>query len=280
MTTETWAAESPINTSETGVYSNLWNKGILVQIQGGVWSMETKLDAQDIGVQKVPSFVTLGKKRLLPVKEKNRFLNFVSRARNVAERLGFPFFITGAYFIPFSNYDQLKGFLEKEEASFYAEVDSFIERYEERRAEFLDNNEEYRDILEQHYPEASFVRSKFSFRAVYFMASLSSSVIGDESGEQLYLEWAVQSINSLREEASTAADAIKKSINDGTLDGRTMRRVQTLIDRLTSMDLSNDPELRQAAFSLAANPTSENADALKSAASAVTLDQVRAVVLD
>ena len=280
MTTE-WMTEAALSTNDTGsAYKNLQQKGILVQIQGGVWSMETKLEANDVGLQKVPSFITLGKKRLLPVKEKNRFLNYVSRARNIAERLGFPFFITGAYFIPFSNYDQLKDLLEIEENSFFAEVDSFIGRYEERRADFLEKNEEYRDILENHYPTADFVRSKFSFRSVYFMASLSSSVIGDESGEQLYLEWAVDSINSLREEATTAASAIQNAITNGTLDGRTMRRVTTLIDRLTAMDLSNDPQLRQAAFTLATNPTNENAEALKKSASAVTLDQVRAVVLD
>ena len=45
----------------------LWRKGVLVQIQGGVWSMETRLTADDLnmGVNQVPGFALLGKKRLL-----------------------------------------------------------------------------------------------------------------------------------------------------------------------------------------------------------------------
>jgi len=63
--------------------SNLWRKGVLVQIQGGVWSMETRLTADDLnmGVNQIPGFATLGKKRLLDPKYKNQFLNIVGKAR-------------------------------------------------------------------------------------------------------------------------------------------------------------------------------------------------------
>ena len=67
MTTE-WMTEAALSTNDTGsAYKNLQQKGILVQIQGGVWSMETKLEANDVVLHKVPYFITLGKKRLLPV---------------------------------------------------------------------------------------------------------------------------------------------------------------------------------------------------------------------
>jgi len=279
---DTWATEDPVSAEGRQMYDRLWNKGILVQIQGGVWSMEAKLTAKDIGLDgnEIPEFISLGKKRLLPTAEKNRFHNYVSRARNQAERLGFPFFITGSYFIPFANFDRLKDLLEKEKDGFYDTVDAFIERYDDRRDAFLEANDKFREILEVHYPPAGEVRSKFSFQIIYFMASLSSSVTNDASGEELYVNWAVQAVNSLRDEARTAADAIQTAVTDGTLDGRTMRRVQTLIDRLTNMDLTGDADLRSAAFAVVSNPSTATASALKSAATAVSLDDVRAVVLD
>ena len=69
----------------------LWRKGVLVQIQGGVWSMEARLTADDLnmGANQIPGFATLGKKRLLDPKYKNQFLNIVGKARAAAERLGF-----------------------------------------------------------------------------------------------------------------------------------------------------------------------------------------------
>ena len=263
-------------------FQGIWKKGILVQIQGGVWSMEAKLQASDIGKssQEIPEFVSLGKKRLFSTKEKNRFLNIVSRARNSAERLGFPFFITGSFFIPFANYDRLKDSVEVERANFFARVDEFIERYDERRSQFLDIHEDHRQLLEDHYPDPEAVRNMFKFNVVYYMASLSDGITGDASGEELYLQWAVESMNSLREEARVVSDAIGGALKDKKLDGRTMRRVQTLVDRLTNMDLMGDTKLRDAALALSVSPTTERAKELKQIATNVTTENVRALLLD
>ena len=120
--------------------SNLWRKGVLVQIQGGVWSMETRLTADDLnmGVNQIPGFATLGKKRLLDPKYKNQFLNIVGKARAAAERLGFGFVLTGSYFVPFGNFDRLKEVIDKQQNTFDSMVDRFINGYTERRAEFLE----------------------------------------------------------------------------------------------------------------------------------------------
>ena len=68
---------TPANTNDK---KGLWRKGVLVQIQGGVWSMETKLTPDDLnmGRNQIPGFATLGKKRLLDPKYKNQFLNIVN----------------------------------------------------------------------------------------------------------------------------------------------------------------------------------------------------------
>ena len=260
----------------------LWRKGVLVQIQGGVWSMETRLTADDLnmGVNQVPGFALLGKKRLLDAKYKNEFLNIIGKARSAAERLGFGFVLTGSYFVPFGNFDRLKAVIERQQETFNLKVNRFIEGYTERRAEYLEQYSEYWDKLDPYYPEPEYVRSKFSMQAIYYVASMSGTMTATGNSDDLYLKWVVDSMNGLRSEAREVASTIRKATSEGNLDGRTMRRVQTLIDRLQNMDMLEDPNLRNAALALAADASIGNAAALEAAATDVEVESVRAILLD
>ena len=260
----------------------LWRKGVLVQIQGGVWSMETRLTADDLnmGVNEVPGFALLGKKRLLDAKYKNEFLNIIGKARSAAERLGFGFVLTGSYFVPFGNFDRLKAVIERQQETFDLKVSRFIEGYTERRAEYLEQYAEYWDKLDPYYPEPEYVRSKFSMQAIYYVASMSGTMTATGNSDDLYLKWVVDSMNGLRSEAREVASTIRKATSEGNLDGRTMRRVQTLIDRLQNMDMLEDSNLRNAALALAADASIGNAAALEAAATDVGVESVRAILLD
>ena len=260
----------------------LWRKGVLVQIQGGVWSMETRLTADDLnmGVNQVPGFALLGKKRLLDAKYKNEFSNIIGKARSAAERLGFGFVLTGSYFVPFGNFDRLKAVIERQQETFDLKVNRFIEGYTERRAEYLEQYSEYWDKLDPYYPEPEYVRSKFSMQAIYYVASMSGTMTATGNSDDLYLKWVVDSMNGLRSEAREVASTIRKATSEGNLDGRTMRRVQTLIDRLQNMDMLEDPNLRNAALALAADASIGNAAALEAAATDVEVESVRAILLD
>ena len=260
----------------------LWRKGVLVQIQGGVWSMETRLTADDlnIGVNEIPGFALLGKKRLLDAKYKNEFLNIIGKARSAAERLGFGFVLTGSYFVPLGNFDRLKAVIERQQETFDLKVSRFIEGYTERRAEYLEKYSEYWDKLDPYYPEPEYVRSKFSMQAIYYVASMSGTMTATGNSDDLYLKWVVDSMNGLRSEAREVASTIRKATSEGNLDGRTMRRVQTLIDRLQNMDMLEDSNLRNAALTLAADASIGNAAALEAAATDVEVESVRAILLD
>lgn len=270
---------SSLNQTST---QGLWRKGVLVQIQGGVWSMETKLTADDLNLisGEVPEFATLGKKKLLDSKHKNDFLSVIGKARSGAERFGFPFVLTGSYFVPFGNFDRLKKLVEEQQIEFSRKVDSFINRYSEYRAEYLERFSQYREKLETYYPEPEYVRSKFTMNAIYYVASMSGVLSNTGDSDSMYLEWAVNSMNGLRSEARDVADVIRKANSGGNLDGRTMRRVQTLIDRLQNMDMLEDSSLRNAALNLAADATTVNADALEAAAKDVPVSSVRSLLLD
>ena len=260
----------------------LWRKGVLVQIQGGIWSMETRLTADDLnmGANQIPGFATLGKKRLLDPKYKNQFLNIIGKARAAAERLGFGFVLTGSYFVPFGNFDRLKEVVDKQQDVFNAMVDRFINGYTERRAEFLEQYPEHWEKLDPYYPSPEYVRSKFNMKAIYYVASMSGTVSGEDNADDMYLQWALDSMNGLRSEAREVADTIRKATSEGNLDGRTMRKVQTLIDRLENMDMLEDTNLRNAALALANDATTTNADALTKAATDIDMASVRAVLLD
>ena len=109
---------------------------------------------------------------------------------------------------------------------------------------------------------------------------MSQMVSDTADADDMYLNWAMDSMNMLRSEARDVANAVQKANADGSLDGRTMRRVQTLIDRLQNMDLLEDSSLRGAALALATDVSSETAEALKEAATDVGLGQIRAILLD
>jgi len=268
-----------LNTSKT---QGLWRKGVLVQIQGGVWSMEARLQPSDLNIpdEEIPGFALLGKKRLLEPKYKNQFLNIIGKARSAAERLGFNFVLTGSYFVPFGNFERLKEIVSARQKDFYREADFFVASYADRREEYLDQYPQYRERLVPYYPEPEIVRSTFKFNAIYYVASMSGVVSAEGNADDMYLSWAVEAMNTLRSEARDVADAVKKATSDGTLDGRTMRRVQTLIDRLQNMDMLEDSTLRGAALSLANDATVVTAEALQAAAVDVRPGAVRAILLD
>jgi len=274
--------DSSIDAPVQGRTQGLWRKGVLVQIQGGVWSMETRLTADDlnIGISQIPGFATLGKKRLLDAKHKNQFLNVIGKARSAAERLGFNFVLTGSYFVPFGNFERLKEVITEQQVGFYRLADRFIENYTERRAEYLEKYSEYWEKLDPFYPAPEVVRSYFKFNAIYYVASMSGIVSEVGNADDMYLNWAVDAMNSLRSESREVAGAVEKAVDDGTLDGRTMRRVQTLIDRLQNMDMLEDTTLRGAALALAADASMDTATALKNAATDVEIGSVRAILLD
>jgi len=276
------ATQDLLTGSTNKTTQGLWRKGVLVQIQGGVWSMEARLTADDLnmGANQVPGFALLGKKRLLDAKYKNEFLNIIGKARSAAERLGFGFVLTGSYFVPFGNFDRLKAVIERQQETFDLKVSRFIEGYTERRAEYLEQYSEYWDKLDPYYPEPEYVRSKFSMQAIYYVASMSGTMTATGNSDDLYLKWVVDSMNGLRSEAREVASTIRKATSEGNLDGRTMRRVQTLIDRLQNMDMLEDPNLRNAALALAADASIGNAAALEAAATDVEVESVRAILLD
>ena len=109
---------------------------------------------------------------------------------------------------------------------------------------------------------------------------MAPSTNGTQSGDEMYIQCVLDAVHALRGDAREVASSIKDTLKEGKFDGRTERQVQTLIDKLTNMDLIEDSDLKNAAFRMAVEPTVENADKLTEAAQNIKKDRVRAVLLD
>ena len=269
---------------EDAAFSKLWDKGVLIHVRSGVWSMEARLDAEDIGITgDVPDFVNLGYKKLFDKSIRNEFSRIVSNARTALQRYGFNFLLVGSHYIPKEAAPELVPVLQKCREEFYNAVERFIEKYEERRETFLNQYDSWRDSLEPHYPDEATVREKFYFDVYSYTIMSTPSYVSfdgllDSLNEEVYLDWATGTANDLRKEARGVADSLTTAITDGTLDGRRMRRVRTLVDRIATMDLSEDIRLKVAATRALEQPSTATFRSLKEAATDIDRTVMREVI--
>ena len=269
---------------EDAAFSKLWDKGVLIHVRSGVWSMEARLDAEDIGITgDVPDFVNLGYKKLFDKSIRNEFSRIVSNARTALQRYGFNFLLVGSHYIPKEATPELVPVLQKCREEFYNAVERFIEKYEERRETFLNQYDSWRDSLEPHYPDEATVREKFYFDVYSYTIMSTPSYVSfdgllDSLNEEVYLDWATGTANDLRKEARGVADSLTTAITDGTLDGRRMRRVRTLVDRIATMDLSEDIRLQVAATRALEQPSTATFRSLKEAATDIDRTVMREVI--
>ena len=269
---------------DNAAFSKLWDKGVLVHVRSGVWSMEARLDAEDIGITgDVPDFVTLGYKKLFNKSIRNEFSRIVSNARTALQRYGFNFLLVGSHYVPKESAPELVPILQKCREEFYAAVDNFMERYEERREAFLTQYDSWRDSLEPHYPDEETVREKFYFNIFTYTIMSTPTYVNfdgllDSLNEDVYLDWATDTANDLRKEARGVAESLTQAISDGNLDGRRMRRVRTLVDRISSMDLADDIRLQVAATRALEQPSTASFKSLKDAAADIDRTVMRQVI--
>ncbi len=264
---------------------SLFRRGVLVQIKVGQWSMEANLDSEDVGLtdSEIPDFVRLGFKRLFPRETRNTFSRISGRARSITNRFGFDFFLTGAYFVPNDSLEELLPQLETAQVEFYGEVEKFLARYDDARASFLNENPEHRASLAPFYPPENTLRRKFFFNVWCYQMAASPAIPVGEFGsisDESYVGWATDAVNSLRQEAKDVASSIGVAVTEGTLDGRNLRRVSKLIERLSKLDLMGDRDLLRAAERLTTDQTSRAIKGLVSAAKTVTNTRMRKLLLD
>jgi len=263
--------------------SKLWNKGVLVYVRSGTWSMEVSLEAEDIGKEahEIPAYVSLGYKKLFKNSTFNDFSSIVSNARASLKKYGFKFPLVGTHFVPVSVVPNLVPVLQRCKDNFYSQLELFLEEYDALKEDFLSQYPDDREMLEPYYPDKEIVRNKYHFEVYAYTVDTTPTLVNFDGllNDEMYVDWATDKANLIRQEARDEADSLISAVELGTLDGRTMRRVKSLVDKVTSMDLLEDPGLKRAALGALEKPSVNSFQVLKKAANSIPKSAVRKVII-
>lgn len=284
--TRTQLQEMQFN-EDMNLSEKVWQEGVLVHPFIGWWSMETRLKASDVGLENVKAdLVKLGHKRMISKTEKNKFANIRTKVSNLLNEYGFNFlFLRGPFYVRNENLQTviegtgtqkgLNGF--KKEFEELTEV--FLNRYDEFQKTWLEENKEYRHILENYYPSVDEIRPKFRFRYRIYKVRDSVNDVEYAQGAEIndgdYMDWIAESINDLRTEVIMKVNKIRDTITEKGIDNRVYTRIQKLRDKVIALDMTKDDVLRDAIEELYKNPTVEQVKNVTDKAQKLSIHEVR-----
>ena len=265
--------------SEDRKFSNrIWNRGRLVQVSIGMWSMEAPLKARDVGLDGVKrDLIKLGHKKLLPTKQKNLFTKLRTKTSVILDSNGYKFLLRGAHYIPDRAFEDVMELLKEVQDEYNETADEFIQRYEHFRTNWIEENEEYADILLPYYPDPDTIREKFYYKFYYYKVKEHYSdeeYLESQLDDDDYEQWLAGSINDLRASVTEKVLGIKRSIQERGIDPRIYTRVRKVQDILKKLDMTNDESLQSAVDTMLSSPSESNADAVIKKANPLTTKQV------
>ena len=165
---------APIQIDLDKRFKKLFQSGKLVQVHISRWSMTASATESDLGLsapakegvakQKIPDFITLGKKSLFTDDVRCVFQRIESAARKylIDNSLKFPP-VADAHFVTQKSLIKVWDELEKFRVKYLEQVDIFIRNYEAYKEKMFAAYPEYKASLLPYYPSAEVARSKFDF---------------------------------------------------------------------------------------------------------------------
>ena len=242
----------------------IFTSGVCVKVHVGYPGLQKKLQAKDLKVdpKDVPDIFSLGSKRLVPKKSIEAFQQFEREARGIVDTHSYEFYIPGIKFVPKKT---LKGVLEKLEEvkkKFLTAADQFIEDYPSLREKMLEEYKEYLDALKPYYPPAHKIKKRFKFDINIFEVHLAKnlSIEGVDIEEakmesealqkmqkQMELEaqtkiaeFVTSTIEQSRAAIAEAFQSLREKVGEGNVHGRTIKKINTMIDTLKSLNIAGD----------------------------------------
>jgi hypothetical protein len=171
-----------ISSTLQNYYDKIFQDGKLINIHIGMWGMSYNLTEADIKLDvKLPSTIKLGKKMLIKTEVYNKFKTAEQKLRVYLYSNSFDFPLVGqAHFVPKTKFVEVYTHLSRLKDEYMAMVDEFVENYEGYKREALEYYEQNKDILniqnlENSYPAAEHVRSKFYVDIVAYEIALPTS---------------------------------------------------------------------------------------------------------
>ena len=156
----------------------LFQSGTVWAMSTSSWSSTDALLASDLGKsdEEIPDIFRLGRKYLLPKEWRIRMQSSRSKISGLFGRIGQPFFLKGAYFVPNRNLllaqEGWKGIVEFQNSN----VDALIENLDQIK---VDRVVQYPVLAKALWPTESQVRSMFALKRVVFEVTGTSVKEGD-----------------------------------------------------------------------------------------------------
>lgn len=258
------------------------NEGVLASVSIRYWRAAKKLEAQDLGLndrQIADRLIVLGHKRLLPRDALARFALIESRAHAAVERGSFPFLGGLARYVPNRNLAKLNEVLDGLKAEFEAEIDSFMDRYEDLRTSALGEWRsaargldvpvgEFVDRIAATFPSGMRLRQRFHFDAHFYQVAAPESVrlqatnaseqaavlnaralVARQAAEKLARDtesFVSDCVATLREQTAQICEEMLASMKSGKTEGvhqKTLNRLLGFIDQFKTMNFAGDEAL-------------------------------------
>lgn len=257
-------------------------EGVLASVSIRYWRAAKKLEAEDLGLndrQIADRLIVLGHKRLLPREALARFALIESRAHAAVERASFPFLGGIARFVTNQNLARLTETLDGLKAEFEAEIDSFMDRYEDLRESALTEWRqaarsldvpvgEFVDRIAANFPSGMRLRQRFHFDAHFYQVAAPESLriqatdaadqaavvnaralVARQAAEKLARDtesFVSDCVANLREQTAQICDEMLASMKSGKTEGvhqKTLNRLLAFIDSFKTMNFAGDEAL-------------------------------------
>ena len=156
----------------------LFQSGTVWAMSTSTWSGTDALLASDLGKNddEIPDIFRLGRKFLLPKEWRVKMQGSRSKINGLFSRIGRPFFLRGAYFVPNKNLVMAQEGWKKIEEYQESIVDDLIENLPQIKTERI---EKYPVLAEAVWPNEQHVRNRFALKRVIFEVTGTSVKEGD-----------------------------------------------------------------------------------------------------
>lgn len=246
---------------------NVFEKGVLVQINTRVWTGRVKTPASIVDETADADFISVHKN--LIDKENLRNIEHVRNlARSWVQNRTLPFPLTGVLFIPKDMISQVDEKMKEYQEKFYEEVEDFVDKYDLFVRQAKDSLGSLYDPTE--YPTD--IETRFGFDWNFFVMSTP-----DKAGmlsPELYESEKEKFHNTMHEFELIARATLRKSFSEiverlaertngakkKTFRDTAVSNITEFINDFKAMDITNDKELKkltEAAQQILGNTTAE-----------------------
>ena len=254
-------------------WTDIFQEGLLVDLDISYWSGRKKLSLPELGVKpkdakdagRFKDLFNLGTKRLIQKERIDDFVYWGNRARTVLDKMSVRFPIGKARYVPQPMLEDLMKALGEIKAEFDEKVAKFLEDYSDLRDKMLDLYEEHADaIWEKHreelpdadgdkfterfvtpialaYPGKGKISSMFNMEwHTYSISAPAIPGVGKDQTEKIntFLD---QVVVSLREEVTKYFEHVAGMIdNDQRFTEKTMKALRSKIQRFRTLNFLGD----------------------------------------